>query len=229
MAKSVKKSAKRIRAERQQAQQSKQRKRTFIILGVLGLLVGAYFLFPRTEAPEVAVSRLENQPSMGSVNAKVVLTEFGDFTCSACRSWHQAGIVEQLLLQYGDVLRVEWRDFPVITADSPRAAEAGQCAYDQGLFWEFLDRVYQEPGSSYTNAGETNLQRFAADVGLDSETFNTCLDTYQHQNTVAFDLEAARELRLPGTPAFLVNGEAVIGANPQILTQAIESALNANP
>ena len=121
---------------------------------------------------------------------------------------------------------MEWRDFPVITADSPKAAQAGQCAHDQGLFWEYLDRVYNEPGSSYTNAGEDNLRRFAAEVGLDINAFNTCMDNNQH--TVDYDLNAARDLRLPGTPAFLVNGKLVIGANPELIAQAIDEALAAS-
>ncbi|MBC8503603.1 MAG: thioredoxin domain-containing protein [Anaerolineales bacterium] len=154
-----------------------------------------------------------------------MLTEFGDFTCSACRAWHQTGIVGQLLDYYGDDLRVEWRDFPIITADSPKAAQAGQCARDQGLFWEYLDRVYSQRGSSYTNAGVEKLRIYAKDVGLDVETFNACLDSNQHQRTVEYDLDFARDLKLPGTPSFLVNGQPVIGANPQLLAQAIEAAL----
>jgi protein-disulfide isomerase len=225
MASSHKKSKKKIRADRKKDQRRKQQIRTIMILGLLVLVGLGYTFYPRQEAPGVTTTRLEDQPSLGSADAKVVLTEFGDFTCSACKSWHQAGIVNELLAYYGNDLRVEWRDFPVITADSPKAAQAGQCAHDQGLFWEYLDRVYSEPGSSYTNAGEDNLGRYAADVNLDMETFNNCLNSDQHQNTVSYDLEAGRDLRLPGTPAFLVNGQPIIGANPQLLAQAIDEAL----
>ena len=225
MSNATKKSTKQMRAKRKKTQQDKNRNRTIIVLALLALAVLAFEFYPRAEAPEVVESRLEDNPSLGPDDAVVVLTEFGDFTCSACKSWHEAGIVEQLLAYYGDALRVEWRDFPIITADSPKAAQAGQCAHDQGLFWEYLDRVYTEPGSSYTNAGLDKLRVYAADVGLDVDAFNACLDNNQHQRTVEFDLEAARDLRLPGTPSFLVNGEPVIGANPQLLAQAIEAAL----
>lgn len=197
-----------------------------LIIGLLALAALGYAFFPRSSAPEVPLARLEDQPSLGSADAKVILIEYGDFTCSACRSWHQAGVIDQLLAAYGDVLRVEWRDFPIITADSPKAAQAGQCAHDQGLFWEFLDRVYSEPGSSYTNAGLNDLRRYAADVNLDLDAFNACLDGDQHHYTVAFDMDAARSLGLRGTPSFTVNGQPVIGANPQLLVQAIVAALS---
>jgi protein-disulfide isomerase len=216
-----------ISARRKQKQRD-QRKRTIVVLGILALIIAAFIFYPKPQAPEVSLTRAEDNPSLGVVGAQVVLTEFGDFTCSACRSWHQAGVVEQILEQYNGLVRVEWRDFPVITADSPKAAQAGQCAYDQLFFWEYLDRVYSEPGSSYTNAGIADLRRYAADIGLDVEAFNTCLDENQHQETVDFDLEAARELRLPGTPAFLVNGKPIIGANPELLIKAIDEALAAN-
>jgi len=108
---------------------------------------------------------------------------------------------------------------------SPKCVIVLQCAHDQGLFWEYLDRVYSEQGSSYTNASEDHLIRYAVDINLDMEAFNACLDSNQHQSTVAYDLKAARDLRLPGTPSFLVNGQPSVGANPQLLTQAITEAL----
>lgn len=199
-----------------------------MILGALGLVALIYVLLPDASAPEVEAARLEDQPSLGAEDASVILVEFGDFTCSACRSWHQAGIVEDLLEMYADDLRVEWRDLPIITSDSPKAAQAGQCAHDQGFFWEYLDRVYSEPGSSYTNARVDDLRRYAAEVNLDMEAFNTCLDSNQHQRTVGYDLDAAYSLGLRGTPSFVVNGTPIIGANPDLLIEAIESALAGN-
>ena len=225
MSKSSGKSTRQIRGERKKAQHRKQQTRTIIVLGVLGIAVLGFVLYPQTEAPEVPTARLEDQPSLGSPDAKVVLVEFGDFACSACRTWHQSGIIEELLTSYGDDLRVEWRDYPIITSESPKAAQAGQCAHDQGLFWEFLDRVYSEPGSSYTNVSVNDLRQYAADINLDVDAFNNCLDSDQHRNTVIFDLEAASDLGLLGTPSFLVNGQAIFGANPQYLVQAIDEAL----
>jgi len=227
MSNASRKSAKNSRASRKNDKQDKQRNRIIIGFGLLAVIALAYVFYPRADTPEVSAARLEDNPSLGADDAPVTLIEYGDFTCSACRSWHQAGVIDELMANYGDDLRVEWRDFPIITADSPKAAQAGQCAYDQDLFWEYLDRVYNQPGSSYTNAGVADLRTYAADIGLDMDAFNACLDNNQHKSTVDYDLDAAKTLRLPGTPSFLVNGKPVIGANPQLLTQAIDASLAA--
>jgi len=228
MAKTSTQSQKQLPKTKQKTGGSQKFIRNAGLIGVLGLILLVFVFYPKQDAPEVAPARLSDNPTKGTEDAPVVLTEFGDFTCSTCRSWHQAGVVDQILNQYEGLVRVEWRDFPIITADSPKAAEAGQCAYDQGLFWEYLDRVYNEPGSSFTNGEIADLRRYAAEVGLNMELFNNCLDDNQHKATVEYDFAEARRLNLPGTPSFLVNGKPIIGANPQLVIQAIEDALAAN-
>jgi protein-disulfide isomerase len=214
------------RQKRRQAQaQKRKRRQTFIVLGTLGLAAAAFLLFTANQAPAVSQARLEDNPIYGAVDAPITITEYGDFTCSACRTWHQAGAIFDLVDQNEGLVRLVWRDFPVITADSPYAAEAGQCAHDQGQFWEFLDRVYNEPGSSYTNARPDNLDRYAQDIGLDMADFTTCLDENTHQATVDFDLEFARSWGFTGTPSFMVNGTPIIGGSPEAIAQAVQVEL----
>ena len=84
MPNSQRKSKKQIQASRKKTQQTKQRTHTLVIVGIVALLALAYVLYPRTEGAEVNAARLDDNPSLGSAEAAVVLTEFGDFTCSAC-------------------------------------------------------------------------------------------------------------------------------------------------
>jgi protein-disulfide isomerase len=138
----------------------------------------------------------------------VVITEYADFGCPACRAWHNAGIVEQVIAAYGDQVQFVWKDFPVITAQSPKAAEAGQCAFDQGKFWEYHDVLFENASA----LGVSNLKGYAAQIGLDSEAFNACLDSGQNRAKVEQSLnEAQREYGFPGTPSFLVNGKKLVG------------------
>jgi protein-disulfide isomerase len=205
-------------------QARKQRRNINIFVLVLMFAgLAAYFFWPRVEAPAISSERLNQQPSRGSSEAQVVLTEFGDFGCEACRAWHEAGILDQILQTYDGRLRLEWVDLPIITRQSPKAAEAGQCALDQGLFWEYQDNVYNQPDAS-VNLGETALKRYAQEIGLDEQAFALCLDSGQHAETVDADLRFARQLGLRSTPSFSVNGQLVIG-NPDLLVQAIEQAL----
>ena len=210
---------------RRQERQQKRQRQKYLRIGVvvLGLaLVAGYFLWPRPLAQAVSADRLNDDPFIGAVDAPVTIVEYGDFGCPACRSWHNAGIMDQVRAVYGDQVRFVWRDFPVITARSPKAAEAAQCAYDQGKFWEYHDYLYERASS----LGTSDLKRYAGELGLDKEKFDRCLDSGQHQMTVDQDLQDAYRRRFRGTPSFLVNDQPLAGPpNFQYLQSLIEPVL----
>ena len=141
----------------------------------------------------------------GLASAPVKVVEYGDFGCPACRSWHNAGIKEQLQAAYGDQVSFEFRHFPVITAQSPKAAEAGQCAAEQGAFWAYHDYVYE---NTATNAlSNSDLKSYATAVNLDQSAFDSCLDSSKYEPVVLRDWRAAQEAGARGTPTFYINGE----------------------
>lgn len=190
------------------------------------ILSGAAYLgWRQLSIPNVPPERLENQPYYGADEALVTITEFSDFTCISCKSWHLSGVLHEIVEQYAGLVRVEWRDFPVITSDSEGAAETGQCAHDQRRFWDYLDRVYNEPGSAYVNGGESDLIRYAEEIGLDMAAFNNCLDSGRHRATVGYDLDFARRQGLTGAPTFMVNGTRIVGGNPELVIEAVQAEL----
>ena len=208
-----------------QQRQEKHNRQKYLRIGVIviGLVLAAgYFLWPRPKALAVSQDRLLDDPVMGPPTAAVTIVEYGDFGCPACRGWYHAGIIDRVIDIYGDQVRFVWRDFPIITAQSPKAAEAGQCAYDQGLFWEYHDLLFEQAPSLRTG----DLKRYAEDLGLDSTLFNQCLDSRQHQATVDKDLQDAYRRRFRGTPSFLVNDQPLAGPpNFQFLQGLIEPIL----
>ncbi len=103
-----------------------------------------------------------------------------------------------------------WRDFPHTIAESPLAAEAGQCAFDQNKFWEYHDLLYERAPA----LSQANLEDYAAQLGLDLGQFRVCLETHQDLPKVEHDLQDVRNRRLPGTPAFLVNDRLIVGGQP---------------
>lgn len=193
---------------RQQKQRQKQLNR-YLSIGIAAIVVLALIVvsWPKPEAAPLSAERLEADPALGASDAPVTIIEYGDFGCSACRVWHQAGVRDQVTAEYGDRVQFVWRDFPVITAQSPKAAEAGQCAFDQGMFWEYHDYVYEQ-GSSL---GISDLKEYAKQIGLESKQFNNCLDSGQNKAKVDESLNQAYRLGLPGTPAFVVNGQRLAG------------------
>jgi protein-disulfide isomerase len=104
-------------------------------------------------------------------------------------------------------VRFVWRDLPIITAQSPKAAEAGQCANAQGKFWEYHDLLYaRAPALSLSD-----LKSYAAELGLDTTVFNQCLDSGQSQAKVAQNQQDAVSHGIHGTPSFLVNTKVLVG------------------
>ncbi len=220
-----KSSSKNTKQIHRQKHQEKRKRQKYLRIGVIvvGLaLLAGYFLWPRPQAQAVSQDRLDDDPYIGSINAPVTIVEYGDFGCPACRGWHNAGILERVQATYGDQVRFVWRDFPVITAQSPKAAEAAQCAYDQGYFWEYHDLLFERASSLRAE----DLKSYALELGLDTTTFNLCLDSGQHRATVDKDLQDAYQRRFRGTPSFLVNDQPLVGPPSfQVLQNLIEPIL----
>ncbi|MEP7136663.1 MAG: thioredoxin domain-containing protein [Chloroflexota bacterium] len=207
MTKENRKSQKQLRQEKSRAQKNR---RQWMGYGALALILFAaiFFISTRPKAQPLNETRLASNPILGPASAKVTITEYADFGCPSCQAWHRAGILKQVLAAYGDKVQFVWKDFPVITAQSPKAAEAGQCAFDQGKFWEYHDLLYEKaPALSVSE-----LKVYAAQTGLDTTKFNQCLDSGQNQAKVNQSLnEAQRQYAFPGTPSFLVNGQKLVG------------------
>jgi len=196
------------RKVQQRRQQQKQLNRNLSI-GIAAIVVLALIAvsWPKPEPEPLPAGRLGSDPALGASGAPVVIVEYGDFGCSACRVWHQAGVRDQVMAEYGDRVQFVWRDFPVITAQSPKAAEAGQCAFDQEKFWEYHDHIYEQGRS----LSVSDLKEYAKQIGLDSKQFDECLDSGQNQAKIDESTMQGYRLGLPGTPAFEVNGQLLAG------------------
>ncbi len=207
MTKQERTSTKQGRREQRRVQTASRR---WIGYGALALILVAAiaFIYTRPKAQPLDAARLAENPTLGPASAKVTIVEYGDFGCPTCRGWERAGVLKQLTATYGDRIHFVWKDFPIITAESPKAAEAGQCAFDQGKFWPYHDLLYEKaPALSIAD-----LKNYAAQLGLDTQKFNQCLDSGQDQAKVQQSLqEAEQQYAFPGTPSFLVNGTKVIG------------------
>jgi protein-disulfide isomerase len=182
----------------------------------------------RAAALRALERREEDDPlALGEVDAPVVMIEWSDFQCPFCGAFAR-DTKPELMERYVDagLLRIEWRDFPVIGADSPTAALAGRAAAEQGAFWDLHDEIYaEERGRDDGGLAEDALVEMADGLGLDADRFRDDLGDPAHREAVVADLELAQELGITGTPAFLVNGELMIGGQPtELFAQAIEQA-----
>lgn len=201
-----------------------------VMLGIGGaiafvawLIVTSGFGIPMLEQEQ---DRLELDPILGNPDAAITIVEYGAYACSACRAWHQAGIIDQILEAYPGQVRFIFRDFPVISpAYDQMAAQIAQCALDQSqtTFWGFHDALYTR--ADFTSSRD-DLFTLGVDVGLDREALRSCYEAGTHRQTVQYDEQRARSLGLPGTPSFLVNGARIFNATPSVLQAEIEKLLN---
>ncbi len=129
-------------------------------------------------------------------------------------------------------MRFVIRDFPVHGDVAVKAAEAADCANDQGKFWEYHDKLWETMSASSqqaqvgTDALVTALKGYASDVGLDTAAFNECLDSGKYTSEVQKDAQDGASYGVGGTPAFFINGQQVSGAQPfEVFQQVIDAAL----
>lgn len=177
---------------------------TFGGVATAGVILVLFAFWPRPQVEVVDVERLGDDPALGPESARVTIVEYGDFGCPACKAWHRAGVLKDLRARYGGQIRFVYRDFPVITPQSPKAAEAAQCAYEQGKFWQYHDLLF-----SSTGIGVDQLKTYASEIGLDVPRFNQCLDSGRYGPTVDQDLQDAIHRGFLGTPGFLVNDQPI--------------------
>jgi protein-disulfide isomerase len=143
-------------------------------------------------------------PSKGSSTAPLVLVEFSDFECPACKS--ADGLVKLLAAEYGDKLKVVYRHLPLpMHKDAFGAAQAAFCAGEQGRFWEMHDLLFQKSDGLVPDA----LKGYAARLGLDAGSFERCFDSEASRAAVTRDMEEARAAGLRSTPTFVLNGKLV--------------------
>jgi len=112
-----------------------------------------------------------------------------------------------------------------LSPESQTAAEASECAGDQGLFWEYHDLIFIQQANGIP-LNSDNLKLFAAELGMDQEVFNNCLDTGVHTEFVKQQTGLANQIGVKSTPAFLINAQAILGAQPyENFRQVIEQQI----
>lgn len=173
----------------------------------------------------IAVPR--NAPRKGGANAKVVIQEFSDFQCPFCSRVNPT--VKQIFEKYGDKVAIIWRNFPLpFHQDAGPAAEAAMEAFAQGgstKFWAMHDLLFENQRA----LSRADLDRYAAQLGLNAARFKAAMDNHTHKASVDADMAAVTAAGAQiGTPSFFINGKLLQGAQPfPAFEAAIDAALAA--
>ena len=155
-----------------------------------------------------------DNPSRGPANAKVVVQYWSDLQCPFCARVYPT--LEELQKAFPGKIRVVWRNKPL--AFHPQAGLAAQAAMEtfrqkgDRAFWSMVEIMY---GNQQNNGLERQaLEGYAAQLGLDPVRFADALDTGAHKAVIDADSKISEAAGISGTPAFVINGYFISGAQP---------------
>jgi protein-disulfide isomerase len=182
---------------------------------------------PEQQSIDVA-RRQEGDPlAYGPVDAPVTLVIYNDFQCPFCAVWAEE--TEPTMMEYADAgdLRIEWRDINAFGPVSVRAAQAAFAAGRQDAYVEYHHALFaggeKRPAD---RLDDDDLVALAGELGLDVEQFTADLDSPEVAAGVQANVDEAASLGVYSTPAFLLGGQPILGAQPtEVFVQAYEEAL----
>ncbi|WP_300345797.1 DsbA family protein [Nesterenkonia sp.] len=165
--------------------------------------------------------------SIGDAEAPVVLVVFSDYQCPYCASWSEETL--PVMMDYVDAgdLFIEWRDLNVFGPASERASQAAYAAGLQGGFWDYHEALFA--GGEIRSENELSdeaLIGLADDLGLSVDQFAQDLDSAEVIEAVETNQQLGMDLGAYSTPAFVLGGEPMVGAQPtEVFTEAVDQAL----
>ena len=142
-------------------------------------------------------------PYKGKANATVTMVEFSDYQCPFC-SRNYRDVMPTLETEYVDTgkLKFVMRENPIpsLHRNAMNASLAALCANDQDKYWEMHNILFE----NQRELGVDNLKTFAGTIGLDTASFNECLDSKKYQKRVNDDIASGTKFGVRGTPGFVI-------------------------
>lgn len=167
--------------------------------------------------PWVDLPATENADgSLGSANARLVIQEWADYQCPACRAYAET-IEPNLVDGYvrPGTIRLVFHDFAFIGPESVAAATAARCAGEQGRYWAYHAYLYPNQGAENGGTfGDTFLRAVAATIGLDLTAFDSCRTAGDAQQAVITSTAQGRQLGIKSTPTLVIGDQAPIEGVP---------------
>ena len=208
--------ARQQRARALQAERSRTRQAfmssgslTAVLFSTL-LVVGAVNGAPSTgsPAPNTALAPAD-APRVGTGAATVV--EFADFQCPGCAQF--APVIYQMATANEITLVARYFPLNQIHANADASARAAAAANLQGQYWPMAEQLYAtQPSWESLASPDSYFEGLATDLGLDVARWVSDYASSAVANAVARDLDAARQLNLPGTPSLFINGTVYDGS-----------------
>ncbi len=167
--------------------------------------------------------------AVGPVDAPVTLVVYSDYQCPFCASWSVD--TGPTMLEYAEEgeLRLEFRDIVIFGEESERAAKAAYAAGLQGAYLEYHVALFPQ-GEKLPPRGlrDDGLAAKAAELGLDVDRFVADMQSEEVAAAVQRNVDEAAAIGAFSTPAFLLDGQPILGAQPtEVFVGELENALAA--
>jgi len=197
----------------------------FILIMILNLVTNLRLLFVTSEissilngrsntqdisgnlAGEVIDVTWDNAPVRGQKDAPIQIVEFADFQCPFCAASELE--LSLILKKYDGKVLLAFRHFPLpMHPQAMPAAEASECAREQGKFWEMHDLIFvnQEKLNNHS------YRRFAEQLEVNLTQFDICMSEHRYAEFILNDRTEGQSYGVTGTPTFFINGRAVVGS-----------------
>jgi len=183
--------------------------------------------------PQLIQGLLDDDPVKGNPDAIITIVEFSDYQCPFCQRFHQTTL-PLILENYVDTGKVKfvYRDYPIQSLHPNGAfpaAVASECADEQGMFWQYHDKLFQTQKKWERLATEdigNEFKTFAVELGLDANQFNDCFNSGKYLDEINNDLQDGTSYGITGTPGFFIGNDEmgyikVSGAQPYSVFQNI--------
>ncbi|MFH1077933.1 MAG: thioredoxin domain-containing protein [Patescibacteria group bacterium] len=196
-------------------------KKLLILLAIVLIGVGLFLLMrpdpvsgvpepkPTADISQEVMAKLVSSeaPTDGPSTAKVTVTEFLDYQCEGCAQFQP--VMDSVRAAYAGRVRFVVRHFPLVEGHpfSKGAAIAATCAGRQGSFFPYSTTLFAHQDA----LARVDLERYAADAGLDAAAFTACLDDASVAELVMNDRVQGQELGVRQTPSIFINDAMLSG------------------
>lgn len=204
-------------------------KKFLIVLAVIATaFIGILVLNNKNDKGQAEINSKESSNYYGKMDSTVTLTEYVDFQCEACYAYYP--YMKQVKELYKDKVRFRVAYFPIASSHqfALQAARSAEAAARQGKFWEMHDKLFEgQKEWEVTTDPQSFYNRYASEIGLDMQKFDTDRRSSSVNAVVQKDLQKVQELGGTGTPTFVLNDKKIESPKPSVeaLSKVLDDAL----
>jgi len=211
-----KKDAHPVKEEKQKKHVTKGRMLTYVIIAVIVLAIAgiAYWVITNSASNPGSINSYNYSyvPFEGNNSAKINIIEFSDYQCPICGAFFTQ-TEPQLTTDYvnSGKSRFYFLDFAFLGPDSQTLAQGAWCANEQNLYYPYHDLIYSHQGTENTGwATPGKVEKLVTGIsGLNSQQFNTCLESQKYDSRVRQEAEVAANSGVQGTPTFFIGNPSI--------------------